>query len=107
MSDEYDWGVSPEQIRAYLDDRDVSDEQRAIEAKKRAILGSLDDTYALNRHERGHADPFWLYVGATGVALGALTLVEPRLLLVLFGYLALALPFAVWMGGRIARGGRR
>jgi hypothetical protein len=45
------------EARAYLDHDEwwesLTDEQRNKVAKRRQILGSLDDTYALNRSERG------------------------------------------------------
>jgi hypothetical protein len=47
------------QARAYLDHEKwwdgLTDEQRAELSRRRQILGSLDDTYALNRHERWSA----------------------------------------------------
>lgn len=47
------------QIRAYLDHEkwlaSLTDEQRAELTSRRQILGSLDDTHALNRWERNHA----------------------------------------------------
>ena len=33
----------------------MTDEERAAKNERRSVLGSLDDTYALNRHERGAA----------------------------------------------------
>lgn len=46
----------PATYRAHLDHYDaLTDDQRAAASKRRQILGSLDDTHALNRSERGAA----------------------------------------------------
>lgn len=55
------------------------------------------------RDERGNADSLWTVVGAVGIGLGALTIIEPKLLLALVGYLAVALPVAVVLGRAMTR----
>jgi hypothetical protein len=95
--------------RAYLDNarRVLTDEQRAETNRRRAVLGSSDDTHALNRSERGCGD-LWLWLGSLLIALGALSLIEPRILwglAAVLAYVIVALPVGVLVG-RGMRSGR-
>ena len=99
------------QVRAYLD-RDkwwasLTDEMRARINRNRQILGSLDDTHALNRSERGSGDTLCLVLGATVIGLGCLSLLAPELAPWLIGgsllWLAASLPIAVGVGRWLGR----
>lgn len=99
--------------RAYLDNakriESLTDEQRAEESRRRQILGSLDDTHALNRAERGSADALAVAFCAVAFLLTELTFAHPHLALAALAvcvlWVAVALPFAVVIGRRI--GGQR
>lgn len=108
-----DWGdVDPARIAALLDvTDDRTDEQREIARKRRAILGSLDETHALNRDERGASEWLHAFLAATLIGLGALTLAYPELALWLLtgslAYLVVAVALGCLLGRMSRTGGGR
>jgi hypothetical protein len=93
--------------RAFLDHENwwdsLTDDQRAELSRRRSILGSLDDTHALNRSERGSASVLAIGIALvlTGIWLASRTQPIGAYLLLVFGAWSLGL----WLMVRGARHG--
>lgn len=90
-------------------DESLTDDQRAILNRRRKVLGSLDDTYALNRSERGSADMLAVVFCAVAFLLVELSFAHARFavaaLAVIGLWVTVAVPVAVVIGRGM--GGRR
>jgi len=94
--------------RAYLDHdawwADLTDDQRATISRRREVLGSLDDTYALNRSERGFGTlAAAFYIALPALAIWAIYLGHPVIAAVLC-YVTVAVSVALLLGHMMRRG---
>ena len=97
--------------RAYLDHdawwADLTDDQRATISRRREVLGSLDDTHALNRSERGSADMLAVVFCAVAFLLVELSFAHARFavaaLAVIGLWVTVAVPVAVLIGRGMGR----